>query len=269
MHFASLIYKFARPLLFLTIIVVLIALGSATSQERGDSRIVNGITTHDYPTTGALLYNPGTGVVGFCSGTLIGCDTFITAAHCVEGDLNASNYSVFLQHAGNVSVTSVTQHPTYVDANFSIADVAVLKLGSQVTGIDPTEINQTDPSPYVPGAPGTIAGFGVTLGSGKDKQAFFLRDSAGSITVHSVKSGSIQRGNQAAGAGAVRLGGARGWRGRDAGRRVAAGWGWELAWTTRPCLRGDRACSLVEVRDREAGSGAPAPRGRSGSGSGQ
>ena len=56
MHFASLIYKFARPLPFLTIIVVLIALGSATSQERGDPRIVNGITTHDYPTTGALLY---------------------------------------------------------------------------------------------------------------------------------------------------------------------------------------------------------------------
>ncbi len=152
----------------MTIIVVLIALGSATSQERGDSRIVNGITTHDYPTTGALLYNPGTGVVGFCSGTLIGCDTFITAAHCVEGDLNASNYSVFLQHAGNFSVSSVMQHPSWTDATFPIADVAVLKLESQVTGIDPTEINQTDPSPFVPGAPGTIAGFGLTLGSNDD-----------------------------------------------------------------------------------------------------
>ncbi len=67
---------------------------------------------------------------------------------------------MFLQHAGVFSVTSVTSHPSY---NFLTADVAVLKLGSQVTGIDPTEINQIDPSSFVPGEPGTIAGFGVTL----------------------------------------------------------------------------------------------------------
>ena len=94
-------------------------------------RIVNGLDTHGYPTAGALLYggatcdNAGT----WCSGTLIGCETFLVAAHCVV-DLDPSHYLVYLQHAGLVPVASITRHPSYLDADFPLFDVAVIKLGT-------------------------------------------------------------------------------------------------------------------------------------------
>ena len=144
------------------------ALSSANGRD--SSRIVNGLTTHNFPTTGALLYDsqgdPDSATAG-CSGILIGCETFLTAAHCVEGDLDADNYFILLQHGGIIGATNVTQHPMYVDANFPIADVAVIKLDTQVTGIDPSEINQTDPEPSIP-EPGTIVGFGITDGFSDD-----------------------------------------------------------------------------------------------------
>ena len=62
-------------------------------------RIVNGTRAGGfYPTVGMLARN------GFfqCSGTLIGCHTFITAGHCVSPPFAASQYSVFLQHLGFV-----------------------------------------------------------------------------------------------------------------------------------------------------------------------
>src|SRR5262245_59209009 len=46
--------------------------------------IVNGDLTSAYPSAGALLFGADPAVSTIqCSGTLIGCDTFLTAAHCV------------------------------------------------------------------------------------------------------------------------------------------------------------------------------------------
>jgi hypothetical protein len=134
-------------------------------------RIVNGIDTHDFPTAGGLLYSLGGPItqdnaILWCSGTLIGCETFLVAGHCVD-DQTAGHYVVYLQNAGLVSVTSITRHPSYHDATFPLFDVAVIKLGALVTGIDPSPINQTDPLPFVPAA-GTIVGFGQTEGSAND-----------------------------------------------------------------------------------------------------
>ena len=75
-----------------------------------------------------------------CSGTLIGCQTFLTAGHCVADDLNPAHYTVFLQHAGFFSVTSIALHP---DFDFPVGDVAVLSLGAAINGIRPTPINTT------------------------------------------------------------------------------------------------------------------------------
>mgnify|MGYP000098690056 CR=1 FL=1 len=134
-------------------------------------RIVNGVNTHAYPSTGALLASPGGPIsddnAGLsCSGTLIGCRTFLVASHCVE-DPTPSRYRVYLQHAGLFEVTSVMRHPAYEDATFPIADVAVLTLADWATGIAPTAVNQTDPLPFIP-AVGTIVGFGQTQGGGND-----------------------------------------------------------------------------------------------------
>lgn len=118
-------------------------------------RIVNGELTSDLPTTGSLLRgaNPDS-AEAWCSGTLIGCETFLTAAHCVDG-LSPAGFFVFLQHAGIFSVTSIARHAAY---DFPVADVAVLKLGAAVNGVAPTAINTTG-SP-APGTAGVIAGFG-------------------------------------------------------------------------------------------------------------
>jgi len=147
--------------------------GTAGTAAAGP-RIVNGLATQDFPTTGALLYSGSTGAAinaanadVQCSGTLIGCQTFLTAAHCVAKDLTASHYWVYLQHGGIATVSSVTRHPNYV-ASVSGRDVAIVKLSAPVTGIDPTTLNTThDLDSIGVGLAGTIAGFGRT-GGGND-----------------------------------------------------------------------------------------------------
>ncbi|HYC53381.1 MAG TPA: trypsin-like serine protease [Candidatus Binatia bacterium] len=135
-------------------------------------RIVNGLATHDFPTTGALLHNPDGPITpstagSWCSGTLIGCSTFLTAAHCVEDSGDEDQYWVYLQHGGIYEVADVIEHPGY-DGD-SGNDIAILKLATPVEGIDPTAINTThDLDAMGVGLDGVIAGFGQTSGSGND-----------------------------------------------------------------------------------------------------
>lgn len=139
-------------------------------------RIVNGVYTSDYPAVGALV-KPGDPdqASSWCSGTMIGCETFLTAAHCVcdsigsdcqSGEIDEpdpSDFGVFLQHAGFFAVTSIAVHPSY---DFPSADVAVLKLGAPVTAIRPSAINTVQSPPD--GSSGTIVGFGRSGGGNFD-----------------------------------------------------------------------------------------------------
>ena len=154
----------------------LAAAASATEQVRLDPtarpRIVNGVTTHAHPTTGALLYSGGVVITEDnaatrCSGTLIGCRTFLVAAHCVDDDLLPDHYWVYLQNAGIAPVSGITLHPDSSGATFPVSDVAVLHLTDWVTGIAPTAINLVDPAPFIPAA-GAIVGFGQTQGNAND-----------------------------------------------------------------------------------------------------
>lgn len=123
-------------------------------------RIVNGVYTSLYPSTGALLDSGNFAIASLiCSGTLIGCQTFLTAGHCVEGNLDPASYSVFLQHAGFFRVSSIALHPTF---NFPVGDVAVLRLTTPVTGVAPTPINAASRPAF--GTSGTIVGFGRSGG---------------------------------------------------------------------------------------------------------
>ncbi len=131
------------------------AAGAAETLPPTSPRIVNGVLTDDHPSVGALLHGGSADEAGtWCSGTLIGCSTFLTAGHCIDGR-SPSELFVYLPHAGIFPVTSVAQHPDY---DFPAADVAVLKLGTAVEGIAPTAIETTSAPPF--GTPGTIVGYG-------------------------------------------------------------------------------------------------------------
>jgi hypothetical protein len=163
----------ANALLLIGAAVVQASSTSATEQLRlaggARPRIVNGLTTHAYPATAALLNADGVPITLDnaelqCSATLIGCSTVLTAAHCVDDDPLPGHYLVYLQHAGLFTVSSIAIHP---GSAFPVADIAVLKLGEPVSGIDPAPLNLVDPAPFIP-ITGTIVGFGQTQGGAND-----------------------------------------------------------------------------------------------------
>lgn len=169
---------------------VAVALALTSGPPRSDAasiepRIVNGVVTASYPSAGALLAgsNPLTARLG-CSGTLIGCETFLTAAHCVcpttGADCtgakapNPAGWLVFLQHAGFFTVSSVALQSSF---DFPVDDIAVLKLGAPVTGIAPTPLMTTDVGF---GVRATIAGFGRSGGGAGNSDYGIKR--AGDVT---------------------------------------------------------------------------------------
>ncbi len=150
---------------------------AADAREQIDRpQIVNGLDTWDYPAAGMLL-SGGSAVSASitCTGTLIGCSTFITASHCVcetlgadcqpgdAGEPSGSDFMVFFQNSGFHEVSSIEVHPDY---DFPTADVAIVHLTSPVTGITPMPINTSATLPS--GSAATIVGFGRSGGSAND-----------------------------------------------------------------------------------------------------
>jgi hypothetical protein len=152
----------------------------------GGAHVVNGVMTPLYPAVGVLLAGSDPDRAGaWCTGTLIGCRTFLTAAHCVcpengkacqsESAADPADYLVFFQHAGFHRLASIEVHPDYV---FPTADLAVITLAAPVTGVAPLPIN-TAGAPEE-GERGIIVGFGR---SGGDRFDYGLkRSGAVSIT---------------------------------------------------------------------------------------
>src|SRR5262249_41077788 len=135
---------------------------------------VNGVVTSGYPAVGALLRRMDDGQWRlWCSATLIGCRTVLTAGHCTCDDYGAAcqsgdaapepaRYAFFLQNAGVLDVQSVFVHPRYL---LPTADVSVLRLAGDAEGIRPSAIL----SAAVPqGTDATIVGFGRTGGASGD-----------------------------------------------------------------------------------------------------
>src|SRR3989441_7374878 len=165
---ARLQLPFAAAALF-TVTLLLGPPGKGASPEDFHVNIVNGRPTSGFPAAGALLLgdDPATAVT-WCSGVLIGCETFLTAAHCVC-DTNGAGCQgarapsplgrlVYLQHAGFFRAAGIRVHPDY---QFPRADLAVIKRTTPVTGIAPAPLALTPPAP---GVTGTIVGFGGSGG---------------------------------------------------------------------------------------------------------
>jgi hypothetical protein len=158
------------------------AAGAAEALDRVEPRVINGVLNWGVPAVGFFVSPRADGVTS-CSGTLIGCRTFVTAAHCLctlvaEGRvltgaecrqradlLDPAGKRVFFQHAGFFDVSEVVVHPEFEVANRS--DLAILRLAEPVAGVRSARINQVERVAH--GTPGTIVGFGRTGAEENDR----------------------------------------------------------------------------------------------------
>ncbi len=136
-------------------------------------RIVNGESSVIAGVAAILDKSSGS---SFCTGTLIGCNTVLTAAHCVcfgDGDqcqaggselVPASSIQVYLQTGGIFDVQSIDVPSNFVFGDRS--DVAVLHLADEVTGVGPFGINTA--GSVANGTNAVISGFGLTNGNNDD-----------------------------------------------------------------------------------------------------
>lgn len=159
--------KRPAPLPVITLLILLSLCATAPAQQ---PRIVNGVTTFDYPAVGALLDNQG----GFCTATLIGCQTALSAAHCVCGGdgsecqpggpelIDPLGLEMFFQNAEPVAVSNIRVPADYA---FGVRnDFAVIELARPVTGILPAALNTRGKPGF--GSRGEIVGFGLTVNDG-------------------------------------------------------------------------------------------------------
>ena len=152
---------------------------ASADDSAGSAAIVNGVVTAGEASTGALLFVGPDIKNQFldCSGVLLGCRTFLTAAQCLcddarnasackdgpLGDIDVADLRVYMQHAGIYHVREVQISPNYIKG--IRGDLALLRLSQRVDGIEPARIN-TKHRPEV-GSAAVIAGFGDESDQGK------------------------------------------------------------------------------------------------------
>src|SRR5262249_59437746 len=126
------------------------------------------------PAVGEIAAQMAAGT-SFCTAILIGCETVLTAAHCVCADetdtyatcvasglVDPQKIGFFFQHIGRIGARSVSIHPQY-SSPASSGDVAIIKLATPVSGITPARLATAEHT--APGTSGTVVGFGRTSGN--------------------------------------------------------------------------------------------------------
>ena len=144
--------------------------------DRGGRRIVNGVPATGYPAVGALLSGDDPGSANFrCTGTLVGCDKFLTAAHCLFSDLqqnvyddNPQSYLIFFQELGFFKVKEIRWPKQQYKPYYASYDLAMLTLERPVEGIAPMPLNMSTSAKPLNKSLATIVGFGRTGGKRHD-----------------------------------------------------------------------------------------------------
>jgi hypothetical protein len=155
-----------RPAL-VSLVLLLAGCGGVEELERRQLPILNGV-----PDTG----HPAVGMLGniFCTATLVGSHTVLSAAHCLH---DASAYT-FVLGEKTYAAAKVIAHPDWSEVSslpelpnadwlFSVNDIGILLLADEVVGIEPMRLAKQTPAI---GQTATLVGFGVTnTGDGGQK----------------------------------------------------------------------------------------------------
>lgn len=111
-----------------------------------------------------IVWRESSGRISFCSGTLVGPRTILTAAHCIAA-VPPTSYRVFVGGSLRTDIKTLSAHPDFDDAlppshkgNLA-SDVGIITLASPVVGVAPLPL-LTDASIAV-GSRGIVLGFGL------------------------------------------------------------------------------------------------------------
>lgn len=134
-------------------------------KKKGSKRIVNGVPSFAHAAIAAILKGGDPELAEpWCTGTLIGCNKVLTAAHCFDDERTPSSFLAFFQNLGFAKIKDIALNDDEYD--FPYADLAIVTLAKPVEGISPIPLNAS--ATPISGSTATIVGYGRTGGHRQD-----------------------------------------------------------------------------------------------------